>query len=136
MNDLASPTAIAQPVTLSIVLPARNESAAIGRAIAAIRAHCPQARVLVVNDGSTDSTAAVAEEAGATVVGHPYGKGNGAAIKTGARIAEGDVIVFMDADGQHDPADIPRLRLLLEEDARVMQNAAISSRPDPVPHVP
>ena len=65
--------------------------------------------VLVVNDGSTDDTAAVAQAAGARVVQHPYSKGNGAAIKTGARSALGEVLVFMDADGQHDPADIPRL---------------------------
>ncbi|MFO1211295.1 MAG: glycosyltransferase family 2 protein [Paenacidovorax caeni] len=65
--------------------------------------------VLVVNDGSTDDTAAVAQAAGARVVHHPYSKGNGAAIKTGARSALGEVLVFMDADGQHDPADIPRL---------------------------
>lgn len=97
---------------LSIVLPAKNESAAIGSTVAGIRQQYPDVavvEVLVVNDGSTDDTAQVAQVAGARVVHHPYSKGNGAAIKTGARAAQGEVLVFMDADGQHDPADIPRL---------------------------
>lgn len=94
---------------ISVVLPAKNEAAAVGATVARIRELLPQAEVLVVNDGSTDDTAAVAQAAGACVVNHPYSKGNGASIKTGARTATGDVIVFMDADGQHDPADIPRL---------------------------
>src|SRR5574344_521386 len=96
----------------SVILPAKNESAAIGATVAGIRQHYPDAaavEVLVVNDGSTDDTAAVAHAAGARVVHHPYSKGNGAAIKTGARAAQGEVLVFMDADGQHDPADITRL---------------------------
>lgn len=100
---------------LSIVLPARNEAGAVGTTVAAIRARFPHAEILVVNDGSTDSTPAVAEAAGARVISKPYGMGNGAAIKTGARAARGDVLVFMDADGQHDPADIPRLLAKLDE---------------------
>lgn len=101
--------------TLSIVLPAKNESVAIGTTVNSIRQRYPDADVIVVNDGSTDNTAAVAETAGARVVHHAYSKGNGAAIKSGARTATGDVIVFMDADGQHDPADISRLLAKLEE---------------------
>ncbi|HRF22451.1 MAG TPA: glycosyltransferase family 2 protein, partial [Comamonas denitrificans] len=103
------------PIHLSIVLPAKNEAAAIGATVEKIHAQLLQMQivgeieVLVVNDGSTDDTAAVAQAAGARVVHHPYSKGNGAAIKTGARSALGEVLVFMDADGQHDPADIPRL---------------------------
>ena len=98
-----------------VVLPAKNESAAIGQTIADIRARFPEIKILVINDGSTDDTAQLAEAAGARVVTHPYSKGNGAAIKTGARAAQGDVIVFMDADGQHDPADIARLLARLQE---------------------
>ena len=100
---------------LSVVLPAKSESAAIGHTVTAIRRLYPRAEVIVINDGSTDDTAQLAEAAGARVVTHPYSQGNGAAIKTGARAAQGDVIVFMDADGQHDPADIARLLARLQE---------------------
>ncbi len=97
---------------ISIVLPAKDESAAVGITVASIRQQFPDescVEVIVVDDGSKDSTADIALTAGARVVSHPYSKGNGAAIKTGARSAHGDVIVFMDADGQHDPVDIKRL---------------------------
>lgn len=100
---------------ISIVLPAKNESGAIGQTIERIKQLNITHDIVVVNDGSTDSTQAVAEHAGATVVTHPYSKGNGAAIKTGARTATGDVIIFMDADGQHDPQDIPRLIAKIEQ---------------------
>lgn len=102
-------------MTLSIILPAKNEALAIGTTVAGIRQCYPDAEVIVVNDGSSDSTVEIAEAAGARVVHHPYSKGNGAAIKTGARAASGEILVFMDADGQHDPADIPRLLELIEQ---------------------
>lgn len=100
---------------ISIVLPAKNESAAIGQTLAQIQQLQLAHEIIVVNDGSTDQTKQVAETAGAKVVTHPYSKGNGAAIKTGARTATGSIIVFMDADGQHDPQDIPRLLEKIEE---------------------
>lgn len=65
--------------------------------------------VLVVDDGSDDETAAEARRAGARVLSHPYNIGNGAAVKTGIRNAQGGVLVTLDADGQHSPEDIPRL---------------------------
>ena len=94
---------------ISIVLPAKNESGAIGQTIEHIQQLQLAHEIIVVNDGSTDNTLVIAEQAGANVVSHPYSKGNGAAIKTGARTATGDVIIFMDADGQHDPNDILKL---------------------------
>lgn len=94
---------------ISVVLPAKNESKAVGNAILRIKEIIPNAEIIIVNDGSTDETSFIAQRLGAMVINHPYSKGNGAAIKTGARAAKGEVIVFMDADGQHDPADISRL---------------------------
>ena len=94
---------------ISVILPAKNESAAISQTIAQIQQLQRAHEIIVVNDGSTDNTKEIAEQSGATVITHPYSKGNGAAIKTGARAATGDIIVFMDADGQHDPQDIPKL---------------------------
>lgn len=102
-------------VKISVVLPAKNEAGAIKETIHKIKQLNFIHEIIVVNDGSTDGTQKIAEQAGAKVVSHPYSKGNGAAIKTGARNAIGDVIVFMDADGQHDPEDIPRLIAKIEE---------------------
>lgn len=100
---------------VSIVLPAHNEAVSLARLLPRLLQVCPQAEILVVDDGSSDATAEVARAAGVGVVRHPYRMGNGAAIKTGARAAKGEVIVFMDSDGQHDPADIPRLLAKLAE---------------------
>jgi glycosyltransferase involved in cell wall biosynthesis len=100
---------------VSVVMPAKNEAGAIGEVIEAIRRYATDAEILVVDDGSTDDTASIAEAAGARVFSHRYCMGNGAAIKTGARSASGDVIVFMDADGQHDGAEIERLLAKIDE---------------------
>ncbi|MCD9124375.1 glycosyltransferase family 2 protein [Luteimonas fraxinea] len=94
---------------ISVVLPAKNEAEGLRRTLPALITMFPDAEVIVSDDGSTDATAAVAREAGARVVSAPYSMGNGAAIKRGARAATGEVIVFMDADGQHDPAYISAL---------------------------
>ncbi|MHA3052318.1 glycosyltransferase family 2 protein [Acinetobacter sp. ANC 4640] len=102
-------------VKISIVLPAKNESAAIGQTIKHIQKLEIVVEIIVVNDGSTDATKEIAEQAGAKVISHPYSKGNGAAIKTGARAAKGDLIIFMDADGQHDPEYIPRFIEKIEQ---------------------
>ena len=99
----------------SIVIPAKDEEQGLAVTLPRLKASYPQAEVIVVNDGSRDSTAEVCEEHGARLVSHPYPKGNGAAIKSGARAASGEFIVFMDGDGQHDPADIEKLLYKLEE---------------------
>ena len=95
--------------SFSIVIPAKNESGGIGKAVAGVREHYPDAEVIVVDDGSTDDTASVAEAAGAKVVRHPESLGNGAAVKSGARAASGEIIGFMDGDGQHDAAEFAGL---------------------------
>jgi glycosyltransferase involved in cell wall biosynthesis len=94
---------------LSIIIPAKNESGAIGALVAEVRRLYTNAEILVVDDGSEDDTAQLAEAAGATVVSHPVSLGNGAAVKAGARAATGDVLVMMDGDGQHQPKDIAAL---------------------------
>lgn len=100
---------------VSIILPAKNEAEGLRRVLPALRARMPDAEIIVVDDGSTDETAAVAAENGARVLSAPYSMGNGAAIKRGARGATGDILVFMDADGQHDPASIEGLLAKLDE---------------------
>ncbi|GAB1594497.1 glycosyltransferase family 2 protein [Lysobacter sp. PAGU 2638] len=102
-------------MSLTIVLPAKNEEAGLARTLPALRSAFPDAEVIVSDDGSADATASIAVEHGARVVSTPYSMGNGAAIKRGARAATGDLIVFMDADGQHDPAHINRLLAKLDE---------------------
>ena len=94
---------------ITIILPAYNEEAAIVDVISKLKELEFYTEILVVDDCSTDNTAEAARKAGARVISQPYNKGNGAAIKTGIRNADGDIIVMMDSDGQHDPADIPRL---------------------------
>ncbi|MEZ5548656.1 MAG: glycosyltransferase family 2 protein [Pseudomonadales bacterium] len=100
---------------VSIVIPAKNENRSIGKLVEYLIKSYPDFEVLVVNDGSEDNTALEAEKYGAKVINHPYSKGNGAAIKTGARNAKGSVLVFMDADGQHKPEDVERLLKKLDD---------------------
>ncbi len=99
---------------LSVVIPAKNEMDAIGAVVSDIRDRYPEAEIVVVDDGSTDQTAHLAEQAGARVVRHPESLGNGAAVKSGARAAAGEILCFMDADGQHDPDDLAKLLAKLE----------------------
>jgi glycosyltransferase involved in cell wall biosynthesis len=108
-------TSVLPNAPISIVLPAKNESTGIGTLLTRLRSLHPNAQLLVVDDGSRDDTATIARQAGAIVISHPYSLGNGAAIKTGARHAAHDIVVFMDADSQHDPDDIVRLLAKLDD---------------------
>jgi glycosyltransferase involved in cell wall biosynthesis len=91
-------------VKISIVIPAKNEAEGLKQLMPRLFSVLDStAEIIVVNDGSTDSTLGVLSEYDVVVINHVYSKGNGAAIKSGARAATGDVIVFMDGDGQHDP---------------------------------
>lgn len=96
-------------------MPAKNEATSLDAVLLKLKQIVPEAKVIVVDDGSADNTTSVCMLNGAQVISHPYSMGNGAAIKSGARAATGDILVFMDADGQHDPADIPRLLAKLDE---------------------
>lgn len=96
-------------MSISIILPAKNEAEGLRRTLPGLRDLLPGAELIVVDDGSTDQTADLARQFGATVLSSPYSMGNGAAIKRGARAATGDILVFMDADGQHDPVLATRL---------------------------
>ena len=102
-------------VSLSIVIPAKDEMATIESVVTGMRQRFPEAEIVVVDDGSVDGTGSLAEKAGARVIRHPESLGNGAAIKSGARTANGDLLCFMDADGQHDPAEVASLIEKLEE---------------------
>ena len=110
-------------VALSIIIPAKNEGAIIGEVVATAREEHPDAEIIVVNDGSTDDTASVAEQAGATVLNHPESLGNGAAVKAGARIARGEVLAFMDGDGQHDPRALSKLLARLDDGYKMVVGA-------------
>jgi glycosyltransferase involved in cell wall biosynthesis len=94
---------------VSVIIPAYNEAETIRDVIIQVKEIDPEFEIIVVNDGSKDQTGELAREAGAIVYSHPYNMGNGASIKSGIRIASGDILVFMDGDGQHDPNDIAKM---------------------------
>jgi len=98
------------PPEISIVIPAFNEADNLAKVLGKLAAlKLPPREIIVVDDGSSDRTAEVAESAGATVIRHPYNIGNGASVKSGMRAARGKIIVLMDGDGQHRPEDISSL---------------------------
>ena len=95
--------------TLSIILPCKNEGASVPLLLTQLKKLFPVAEIIVVNDGSTDDIVEICLSYKVKLVSNPYSMGNGAAIKNGARAATGDILVFMDADGQHDPQDVAPL---------------------------
>ena len=100
---------MADPSTVSIVIPAFNERASIAEVVGQLRAAAPWREIVVVDDGSSDGTGDAAAAAGACVVRHAYNIGNGAAVKSGIRRASGDYVLIVDADGQHPPEDALRI---------------------------
>ena len=95
--------------TITILIPAYNVEASIGNVLEGLREWRDRAEIIVVSDGSTDRTPEIAERAGVRVIRHRVNKGYGAALKIGIRAAAGDIIVMMDADGEHNAAQIQRL---------------------------
>jgi glycosyltransferase involved in cell wall biosynthesis len=114
----------------SIVIPAKNEAQGISRLLPLLLEHHSNLSITIVDDGSSDETAAIVSSYNVPLIRHPYSMGNGAAIKRGALAARGEYVVFMDADGQHDPDDIPKLLAKLEEgyDMVVGARVGISSQ--------
>jgi glycosyltransferase involved in cell wall biosynthesis len=106
---------VADPATVSVVIPAFNEAAVIDGVVASLQASARWREIIVVDDGSLDDTGARAAAAGAIVVRHPYNKGNGAAVKSGIRRAAGEYVLIVDGDGQHRAADAQRLVARLGE---------------------
>lgn len=106
---------MADPSSVSVVVPAFNEAGGIGRVVADLASEAPWHEIIVVDDGSRDGTAEEAAGAGAVVVRHPYNKGNGAAVKSGIRRATGEFVLIVDGDGQHRPSDARRVVARLGE---------------------
>lgn len=101
---------MADPCDVSVIIPVFNEAQNLGQLLDRLKSvRLSAAEVIVVDDGSTDASAEIAEKSGARVVRHPVNIGNGAAIKNGIRAARGRRVVLMDGDGQHQPEDIPKL---------------------------
>jgi glycosyltransferase involved in cell wall biosynthesis len=106
---------VADPSSISVVIPAYNEGASISVVVNAIATVARWREIIVIDDGSSDDTGAQAQQAGACVVRHPYNKGNGAAVKTGIRRAGGEFVLIVDGDGQHRAADAVNLVARLGE---------------------
>lgn len=102
-------------LTLSIIIPAKNEAPNLRILLPALTRLFPKVELIIVDDGSVDETVSICKQHKAIVVTHPYSMGNGAAVKSGARRSTGNILVFMDADGQHSPEDIQTILLKLEE---------------------
>ena len=96
-------------IDFSIVIPAKNEADSLPYLLSDIRSIYDNIPIILVDDGSSDNTVQIATKYNCDVIKHPYSIGNGAAIKSGARAARTKYVLFMDADGQHDPKNISKL---------------------------
>ena len=101
---------------VTIIIPAYNEEEGIADVITQLKELDENYEIIVVDDGSTDNTYKLASDTGVKVIRHPYNKGYGAALKTGIRNAEADIVLFMDADGQHQPGDIKKIIQYIREE--------------------
>ena len=117
---------------ISVIIPAYNEEAAIAEVIKRVKNVSFDYELIVVDDGSTDKTAFIAEGLGVRVIRHPYNKGYGEAIKTGVKAASYNVVFLLDADRQHNPEDIPRFLAYLGEFDMVVGERRRGSRVPPI----
>jgi glycosyltransferase involved in cell wall biosynthesis len=111
------------------LIPAYNEASTLGGVIARTKPFVDA--VIVVNDGSRDETAHIAAEAGVQVVSHVINRGLGAAIATGleaAKRAQADIAITLDADGQHDPSEIPRFVEAIQSGADMVIGSRMLTR--------
>lgn len=99
---------------ISIIIPARNEANSLATLLPEIKSAMPGVEIIVINDGPDENTQRLCAAHDTQIVNHPCNMGNGAAVKSGARVAQGEIFVFMDGDGQHDPVDISKLLIPLD----------------------
>jgi glycosyltransferase involved in cell wall biosynthesis len=118
-------------VTASVVIPAHDEAPVIGEIVRACRDVEGVDEVIVVDDASRDDTAAVATAAGATVLRLEHNVGKGVAVRTGAAVATGDVLVLLDGDGQDPPREIPRLLAAIQSGADLVIGSRFLGAFDP-----
>ena len=125
--DFTKPATDKKSLIFTLVLPAKNESLGLQKLLPKLVHEYSKAEIIVVNDGSSDNTTEVCKSYPVMLVSHPYSMGNGAAIKTGTRLASNNKIVFMDADGQHNPDDIPRLLAKIDQGYEMVVGARQTS---------
>ncbi len=116
----------------TLIVPVYNEAQGLSTVLAEIVRVCPDAEIIVVNDGSTDDTLRVAQQFPVTVISHPENRGYGAALKTGIAHAKREFLVFFDGDGQHDPLKIRPMLKRLEDADLVIGERTVFTRTSPL----